>query len=74
MIPVAVVVGGPIAKAFIGPAGDQSPAQRLPLMKGAASLPCQGRQAAAAGFGRVVRPYKDFYKIHSMHTRPGRCK
>ena len=23
---------------------------------------------------RVVRPYKDFYKIHSMHTRPGRCK
>ena len=65
MIPVAVVVG---ADAFIGP--------KAPLMKGAASLPCQGRQAAAAGFGRpvVVRPYKDFYKIHSMHTRPGRCK
>ena len=65
MIPVAVVVG---ADALIGP--------KVPLMKGGrfATLPGEAIRCGGLRADRVVRPYKDFYKIHSMHTRPGRCK
>ena len=73
MIPVAVVVG---ADALIGPAGDQqSPAKGSPYERGRfATLPGEAIRCGGLRADRVVRPYTDFYKIHSMHTRPGRCK
>ena len=39
-----------------------------------ATLPGEAIRCGGLRADRVVRPYKDFYKIHSMHTRPGRCK
>ena len=47
-----------------------------PLMKGGrfATLPGEAIRCGGLWADRVVRPYQDFYKIHSMHTRPGRCK
>ena len=39
-----------------------------------ATLPGEASRCGGLWADRVVRPYKDFYKIHSMHTRPGRCK
>ena len=39
-----------------------------------AALPGEASRCGGLWADRVVRPYKDFYKIHSMHTRPGRCK
>ena len=49
---------------------------KAPLMKGGrfATLPGEASRCGGLRADRVARPYKDFYKIHSMHTRPCRSK